>query len=72
MLKTLSYNITVDLYNLRYGIVVCSTTIVSGGEKHFEATNSGQLVAYQNGVQIAINLPTTITMSDVADYWKRH
>ena len=38
----------------------------------FEATNNGQWVAYQNGVQIAINLPTTITMSDVADYWKRH
>lgn len=51
---------------------MCSTTIVLGGEKRFEATNSGQWVAYQNGVQIAINLPTTITMSDVADYWKRH
>lgn len=71
-MKTLSYNIAVDLYNLRYGVVVCSTTIVLGGEKRFEATNSGQWVAYQNGVQIAINLPTTITMSDVADYWKRH
>ena len=51
------------------GIVICSTTIVSGGSKRFTATAGGSWIAFQNGVQIAIDLPTTITMEDVADYW---
>ena len=51
------------------GIVVCCTTVVSGGDTHFTATNNGQWIAYRNGEQIPCDLPSTITMWDVAAYW---
>ena len=52
------------------GVVVCSTTKVSGDDTYFTATGNGEWIAYRNGVQITCNLPTTITMALVADFWE--
>lgn len=57
-------------YIAQDGIVVCCTTVVEGADTHFTATNSGQWIAYCNGQQIPCNLPTTITMETVADFWE--
>ena len=51
------------------GVVICSTTIVSGAATDFTATDGGYWIAYRNGYQIPSVLPTTITMRDVADCW---
>ena len=52
------------------GVVVCSTTNVEGVDTEFIARHGGEWIAYCNGEQIPCDLPTTITMALVAEYWE--
>ena len=52
------------------GVVVCSTTNVEGIATEFVAQDGGEWIAYCNGEQIPCDLPTTITMALVAEYWE--
>lgn len=57
------------------GVVVCSTTAVSGEATEFTAVddddgNPGRWLAYRNGIEIYEFTKRTITMQDVAEFWE--
>ena len=48
------------------GLVVCSTTIVSGGSRLFESKDNGAWVIYKRGQMIDKRFPATITIDGIA------